>query len=344
MNETIHGGDVYRNKVNIDFSVSINPCGIPAKVKSALNDALDSLEKYPDIHCEKLTKAVARMLNVEEENLVFGNGSSELFMAVANTYKPKKVLIAEPSFYGYEYAFENNAGNVIYYYLKEEDNYRLTKDFLNALTDDLDFIILANPNNPTGAMIDDDLLIEIVNAAKDKNIRVILDECFIEFTDGNHSLVSKADDYPNLCIIRSFTKIFAIPGVRLGYLVCSDLSFNEAVKKHLPEWNISAFAQAAGCACTECEDYVEASKTVIRNERGYLLSEFKRLGIKAYDSDCNFILIKDAEKLDEELLKEQILLRNCSNFKGLDEGYYRIAIRTHEENFKLIVMLDRYRG
>ena len=92
MNETIHGGDVYRNKVNIDFSVSINPCGVPAKVSAALNEALDSLEKYPDIVNENLTKAVARMLNVKEENLVFGNGSSELFMAVANTYKPKKVL------------------------------------------------------------------------------------------------------------------------------------------------------------------------------------------------------------------------------------------------------------
>lgn len=340
MSETIHGGDVYRNKVNIDFSVSINPCGVPEKVKSALNEALDSLEKYPDIRCERLTKAVARMLTVKEENLVFGNGSSELFMAVANTYKPEKVLIAEPSFYGYEYAFEVNAGNLIYYYLKEEDNYRLTKDFLNALTDDLDFIILANPNNPTGAMIDDELLVKIIKTAKDKNIRVILDECFIEFTEGNHSLVSKINEYPNLCIIRSFTKIFAIPGVRLGYFVCSDLSFNEAVKKHLPEWNISAFAQAAGCACTECEDYVESSKKVLREERDYLLSEFKRLGIKAYDSACNFILIKDTRKLDEELLKQQILLRNCLNFKGINEGYYRIAVRTHEENKQLIEKLE----
>ena len=340
MSETIHGGDVYRNKVNTDFSVSINPCGVPAKVKDALNTALDSLEKYPDIVNEKLTKAVAGMLNLKEENLVFGNGSSELFMAVANTMKPGKVLIAEPSFYGYEYAFYENSGELIYYYLKEEDNYRLTKDFLNALTDDLDFIILANPNNPTGALTDDELLIETVKAAKDKNIRVILDECFIEFTDGNHSLVSKADVYPNLCIIRSFTKIFAIPGVRLGYFVCSDLSFNEAVKKHLPEWNISAFGQAAGVACTECEDYVEASKKVLREERDFLLSEFKRLGIKAYDSACNFILIKDTRKLDEELLKHQILLRNCSNFKGLDEGYYRIAIRTHEENKQLIEKLE----
>ena len=116
MSETIHGGDVYRNKVNIDFSVSINPCGVPAEVKSALSDALNSLEKYPDIRCEKLTKAVARMLAVKGENLVFGNGSSELFMAVANTYKPNKVLIAAPSFYGYEYAFEENSGELIYNY------------------------------------------------------------------------------------------------------------------------------------------------------------------------------------------------------------------------------------
>ena len=338
--ETIHGGDVYRNKVNTDFSVSINPCGVPLKVKSALNDALDLLERYPDIRHEKLTKAVSKMLDVKEEQLVFGNGSSELFMVIANAYKPKNVLIVEPSFYGYEYAFNPNAENIIYYYMKEEDDFRLTNDFLNALTDDLDFVVLANPNNPTGALIDDSLLEEILKTANGKNIRVILDECFIEFTDGNHSLVSKIDEYPNLCIIRSFTKIIAIPGVRLGYLICSDTSFNETVKKHLPEWNISAFGQAAGVACTECQDYVEASKKILREERDFLYSEFKRIGIKAYDSSCNFILIKDKRKLDEELLKHEILLRNCANFKGLDEGYYRLSVRTHEENLKLIEMLE----
>ncbi|MBP5528773.1 MAG: aminotransferase class I/II-fold pyridoxal phosphate-dependent enzyme [Lachnospiraceae bacterium] len=339
MSEIIHGGDVYRNKVNIDFSVSINPCGVPAKVKDALTNAIDSLEKYPDIHCEKLTKAAAKMLDVKEEQLVFGNGSSDLFMGIANAFKPSKVLIAAPSFYGYEYAFSPNAENIVYYFMKEEDTFRLTNDFLNSITDDLDFIILANPNNPTGALIDSLLLLEIVKTAKSKKIRVILDECFIEFTEGSHSLVSKIEEYPNLCIIRSFTKIFAIPGVRLGYFVSSDLSFNETVKKHLAEWNISAFGQAAGCACTECLDYIEASKKVIKAEREYLYSEFSKLGIKAYDSACNFILIKDKRKLDEELLKREILVRNCSNFKGLDEGYYRIAVRTHEENVKLIEAL-----
>ena len=339
MSEIIHGGDVYRNKVNIDFSVSINPCGVPAKVKDALTNAIDSLEKYPDIRCEKLTKAAAKMLDVKEEQLAFGNGSSELFMGIANAFKPSKVLIAAPSFYGYEYAFLPNAENIVYYFMKEEDDFGITDDFINALTDDLDFVVLANPNNPTGALIDDSLLVKIIETAKSKNIRVILDECFIEFTEGNHSLVSKITEYPNLCIIRSFTKIFAIPGVRLGYLISSDLSFNETVKRHLSEWNISAFGQAAGVACTECMDYVETSKKVLREERDFLYDEFKRLGIKAYDSACNFILIKDIRKLDEELLKREILLRNCSNFKGLDEGYFRIAVRTHEENLKLIEAL-----
>ena len=339
MSEIIHGGDVYRNKVNIDFSVSINPCGVPAKVKDALTNAIDSLEKYPDIRSENLTKAVAKMLDVKEENLVFGNGSSELFMGIANAFRPAKVLIAVPSFYGYEYAFLPNAKNIVYYFMKEEDNFGLTNVFLNSLTDDLDFVVLANPNNPTGALIDDSLLVKIMENAKSKNIRVILDECFIEFTDGNHSLVSKITEYPNLCIIRSFTKIFAIPGVRLGYLISSDLSFNETVKKHLSEWNISVFGQAAGCACTECPDYVETSKNVLREERDFLYNEFKKIGIKAYDSSCNFILIKDIRKLDVKLLKREILLRSCSNFKGLNEGYYRLSVRTHEENSKLIEAL-----
>ena len=341
MNEIIHGGDVYRNKVNIDFSVSINPLGCPENVKKALEKAIPDIEKYPDIKCEKLKGALAEMLDVKEENLVIGNGSSEIFLALAHAVKPGKTMMVIPSFYGYEYAFSNLSENVAHYELKEENDFMLNEDFLEVLNDDLDLLVIANPNNPTGKLIDKDLLKNIIEVCKDKNIKVVLDECFIEFAGVEHSLVKDIDSYPNLCIVRSFTKIFAIPGVRIGYAVCSDIEFVRKINTHLPEWNISAFANAAGIECTKCNDFVKESVEYVREQRNYLSLELKKLGIKVFDSDCNFILIKDKRNLSDLLLNKGILIRNCSNFRGLSNEYYRISVKSQSENEKLMSELAK---
>ena len=336
MSEIIHGGDVYRNKVNIDFSVSINPLGCPKNVKEALEKAIADVEKYPDIKCEILKDALFGMLCVKKENLLVGNGSSELFLSLAHACKAQKTFIVEPSFYGYEYAFSNHSEKVSYYELKEEKDFALSKDFLEVLNDDLDLLVIANPNNPTGKLIEKELLKNIIEVCKDKNIKVILDECFIEFAGEENSLINEIDSYPNLCIVRSFTKIFAIPGVRIGYAVCSDVEFVNEVNKHLPEWNISAFANAAGIECTKCNDFVKESFEYVKEQRNYLSVELKKLGIKVFDSDCNFILIKDKRNLSDLLLEKGILIRNCSNFRSLSNEYYRISIKSQTENEKFI--------
>jgi len=336
LSEIIHGGDVYRNKVNIDFSVSINPLGCPANVKSALEKAITEVEKYPDIECEILKDALSNMLGVKKENIIAGNGSSEIFLAIAHAINAKNALIVTPSFYGYEYAFSNHSENISYYELKEEKDFALSKDFLEVLNDDLDLLVIANPNNPTGKLIEKELLKNIIEVCKDKNIKVILDECFIEFAGEENSLINEIASYPNLCIVRSFTKIFAIPGVRIGYAVCSDVEFVNEVNKHLPEWNISAFANAAGIECTKCNDFVKESFEYVKEQRDYLSGELKKLGIKVFDSDCNFILIKGKRNLSDLLLEKGILIRNCSNFRSLSNEYYRISIKNQTENEKLI--------
>ena len=336
MSEIIHGGDVYRNKVNIDFSVSINPLGCPANVKSALEKAIIEVEKYPDIKCEKLKDALSNMLGVKKENIIAGNGSSEIFLAIAHAINAKNALIVTPSFYGYEYAFSNHSENISYYELKEEKDFDLSKDFLEVLNDDLDLLVIANPNNPTGKLTDKNLLREILEVCLKKNIKVVIDECFIEFTGSENSLVNEINNYPNLCIVRSFTKLFAIPGVRIGYAICADSEFVRDVNMHLPEWNISAFANAAGIECTKCNEFENESYEYVREQRDYLSSKLKELGIKVYDSDCNFILIKDERDLYNKLLEKGILLRDCSNFRGLTKDYYRISIKSQTENEKLI--------
>ncbi|MCR4696525.1 MAG: aminotransferase class I/II-fold pyridoxal phosphate-dependent enzyme [Lachnospiraceae bacterium] len=331
----MHGGDVYNNKVNIDFSVNINPFGVPENVKKAMVEAIDGVGDYPDISQERLKKSCSEMLGVNEEYLLFGNGSSELFMAIANTLRPKKVSIPVPSFYGYEYAFKSVSEDVLFYNLKEEDSYCLTKEFLSVLEKNIDCIILANPNNPTGALTDKDLLKEIFDTCKRKDIRVVLDECFIEFTN-EKSALSLIDEYPNLIVIRSFTKIFAIPSVRIGYMICSDKTLVNDVSNHLPEWNVSGIAEAAGCECTKCGEYIIKSRDYVKKEREYLSEQFKKLGIKTYDSSTNYLLIHSEKQLYDLLLEQGILIRDCANFRGLKKGYYRIAIKTHTHNELLI--------
>ena len=337
MTKNIHGGDVYTNKVNIDFSVNVNPLGIPANVKQAMMEAINNVDVYPDIRREQLTEACATKLGEKKEYLIFGNGSSELFMAIANTLRPKKVVIPVPSFYGYEYAFSSVSEDIIFYSMKEEDNYRLTENFLNTLNA-VESIALANPNNPTGASIDKGLLIDILDACNKKNIKVILDECFIEFTD-EESMIGLIDNYTNLIIVRSFTKIYAIPSVRLGYAICSDESLNDSIRKHLPEWNVSGIAQMAGIECTKCVDYITDTKEYVKKERDYLQGELSKPGIKVYDSVANYLFLYSEKPLYDLLLKQGILIRDCSNFRGLKEGYYRVAVKIHEDNLKLIYVL-----
>lgn len=339
MIKNIHGGDVYTNKVNIDFSVNVNPMGVPVSVKQAMMEAIKNVDVYPDIKCEQLTEACAKKLGVKKENLIFGNGSSEIFMAIANTLRPKKVVIPVPSFYGYEYTFSNVSEDIIFYPMKEEDGYRLTEEFLNILNG-VDCIIFANPNNPTGAPIDKGLLIDILDACNKKNIKVILDECFIEFTD-EESMIGLIDNYPNLIIARSFTKIYAIPSVRLGYAICSDVSLNDSIRKHLPEWNVSGIAQIAGIECTKCKDYITETTEYVKKERDYLQGELSKLGIKVYDSVANYLFLYSEKPLYDLLLKQGIMIRDCSNYRGLKEGYFRVAVKTHEDNIKLIDELKR---
>lgn len=328
----IHGGDIYRNRVEIDFSVNVNPLGIPETVKAALHEEVNHCGKYPDPSAEKLKKAVSGMLCVPEECLLFGNGASELFMAAVHGIRPAKTVIPVPSFYGYEYVTEAAGGAVVYYETREKDNFCIGEDFFSALTEDVELLFAANPNNPTGALLETEYLEKLLCRCKDKGIIVVLDECFIEFCGGKQSFLRKTEEFSNLIVVRSFTKIFAIPGVRLGYLVCRNPSLLGKISRQLPEWNLSGFAQAAGCACTSETAYVRETAKYIKEEREFLEDGLKQLGIRVYPGKANFLLIHSEKSLYDRLLEKGILIRDCANFKGLSKGFYRIAVKSRREN------------
>ena len=331
----IHGGDIYRNQVKLDFSVNINPLGMPKEVEKALVQSVGECTRYPDIHAQKLRAGLAQLLKAEPWQVVFGNGASELFMALIHALRPRKVLLPIPSFYGYEYVAKAAGSEIMYYPLREEESFVLDEKLCGMLSEDMDLLFLANPNNPTGRRIRPEALLTILEECKRRGIYVVLDECFIGFCGEEYSMVERVKEFPRLLIVRAFTKLYAIPGIRLGYLVCGEEEMALQISRQLPEWNLSVPAQRAGEACLGLTDYRKKTLLYIREERCHLLEELKKLGLKVFEGDGDFLLLYSEIPLYERLLEKGILIRNCENFKGLSRGYYRIAVKRREENERL---------
>lgn len=330
--QDIHGGDIYRNKVKIDFSVNVNPFGIPKGVEDVLHQAVLHCHEYPDIRALELKETVAEQLILPKEYLLFGNGASEVFMGIMHTIKPGKVLIPIPSFYGYQYVSESVGSEIRYFSLKKENFFLPGEELLEMLTEDIDLLFLANPNNPTGKCLECEYLKKVLAICRNKEIYVVLDECFISFCKGNVSFVSEIEEYPNLLLIQAFTKIYAIPGVRLGFLVSCNKVLVQKIAKQLPEWNLSVFAQKAGIACIKEKVFVEQTVEYVQRERAFLSEQMQKIGLVVFGGEGNFILIYTEAPLYESLLERGILIRDCQNFKGLSKGYYRIAVKRREEN------------
>lgn len=332
----LHGGDIYRNQVELDFSVNVNPLGMPKEVKAAIQKAVEDCVNYPDILAEELKRTVGHMQEILPEYLLFGNGASELLMAAVHGIMPAKTVIVTPSFYGYEYAAGAINGEIIYHVMRAEDDFCIGKNLYTTLTKEVDMLFLANPNNPTGRRMEKAELRELLYHCRDRGIFVLLDECFIEFCGENCSMISEAEEFDNLMILRAFTKIFAIPGVRLGYLICSNKNLLERIGRHLPEWNLSGFAHTAGCACARQKEYIQRTVEYVRTERQFLMEGLRKKGIKVFPSESNFVLCYSKQPMREQLLEHRILIRDCRNFRGLGEGFYRIAVRGRRENEMLL--------
>lgn len=328
-----HGGDIYRNQIRLDFSVNTNPLGMPDPVKEALHQAVEEAENYPDIRAQALSAAVTEQLQVRKKQLVFGNGASELFHAVLHAIKPSKILIPVPSFLGYEEAAKAIDCEVIFYEMKKEENFCLTDRILDVLDENISLVFLANPNNPVGNLVEPGLIFQIAEKCRQCDITLVLDECFMELTgkEQTYSFLKRLDEFPNVVVIRAFTKLYAIPGVRLGYLVC-EKNLAEKIRLQLPEWNLSVFAQRAGVAAIKEQEYIARAVVCIQTQRQFLLEELQAAGCSVFDSDADYLLFYSEMPLYELFLQRGILIRDCSNFRGLQRGYYRIAVKSEEQN------------
>ncbi len=339
----MHGGDCYRNEVNMDFSINVNPLGIPEEVADAMQQALAKARIYPDPWCGELRQAIGRVYEKDPACIVCGNGASDLLLGFVRAFMPKKAVLVAPGFSGYAYVLKSIGCEMVSFYSKEEEDFALTEDFLEFIREERpDLVILTNPGNPSGHLLSQDFLKKVAGLCQRMEIRLLIDECFIELTrEGeNHSFLKASSEAKNIFILQALTKSMAIPGIRLGYLFCPGNKDARKVQQQLSEWNVSVIAQMAGIAGMQVladATYLWQTRQVLDQERKYLTQGLQDLGEKVYPGTANFLLFYDAE-IDwyASLLKEKILIRDCSDYVGLSKGYYRIAIRRREENQVLV--------
>lgn len=331
-----HGGEI-KDKIEYDFSVNLNPLGMPKYVKNVLKKSVELSEAYPDRLCRELRNNIAAIEGVNASQVLCGNGASELIMSICAYLAGKSRIragVMSPTFSGYERAVCVYGGEVSDYcdydelleLLKRDDNL-------------INLVFICNPNNPTGEIIDRSSLEQIIDISSRKNINVVVDECFIDFTY-EKSVVDLINSYRNLFVIKAFTKFYSLAGVRLGY-VCANSSVCDELAGFLPEWNVSSFAQMAGIEATRDINRSKVWKidtlSLIDAERAYLFEELTKLGVMVFPSAANFILCRfEDPDIWEKLRQKRILVRDCSNFKTLDSTYVRACISTHKKNEVLV--------
>ncbi|OQX80633.1 MAG: threonine-phosphate decarboxylase [Candidatus Omnitrophica bacterium 4484_70.1] len=341
-----HGGNIYEVKRRykrevIDFSANINPLGLPPKIKSRLWKNFQNILHYPDIKAESLIKRIAKYWPIKEENILVGNGSIDLLYLLIYTFKPRKVCIPFPTFSEYERTARCVEAKVNFLKLEEDKGFK----FQGLKSMDAEVLFLCNPNNPTGNLIFEErefiekLPIELV----------IIDEAFMDFLpdEKKYTLIWKAQKSKKIIVLRTFTKFFALAGLRLGYLVAQKDTIDELKKRQVP-WCVNSFAQLAGESILDEKEYIEKTRQFIERERRFLFTELTKIeGLKPYPSVTNFLLVKIEKKkltsslLKRKLIQEGILIRDCSNFRGLNNKFIRTAVRRHRENLKLIEALKK---
>ncbi len=338
-----HGGDIYRNRVQLDFSANVNPLGTPPEVREAVRKAAEFLAPYPDPYCGALRAKLAARLGVEEDAILCGNGAAELIYSFALALAPRQALVPAPSFSEYAAALGAAGCRVLPFPLVRERSFQVGEEILSAIGRDVDALILCNPNNPTGQSVDHGLLARILERCRETGCFLLLDECFLDLTDREaaFSLLPLLRSCDPVVILRAFTKLYGMAGLRLGYCVCRNPELLEKMSRFQQPWNVSTPAQAAGLAALDCGDFVRETLALLSEERRFLEAGLQELGIPFLPSKVNFLLFQGEPDWGEQLLAQGILIRSCVSFPGLTARDYRVAVRTRPENRALLAALAK---
>ena len=349
-----HGSDLEKiekvfgiKKENIvSYSANVNPLGISHKLREVLSQHLDAITRYPDREYTKLRQCIANYTGAQMENIIMGNGSTELISLFIQTNHPKKAMILGPTYSEYERDINLGGGTCIYFPLKEENNFQMDVNALcHQLDDNLDLLILCNPNNPTSSAITRKEMRRILDACMEHGIFVMVDETYVEFApdEKNVTSVSLTNYYSNLIILRGTSKFFASPGLRLGYAITGNRDVAKEINTRKDPWTINSLAEIAGQIMFQDQDYIRETKELITSERERLYQELSSWDtVRVYEPQANFILMKilkegvDAEILFEHCIRKGMMIRNCSTFPFLDSQFIRFCIMSPEDNDRLM--------
>lgn len=346
MPEYVHGGDVYSFAARfggapVDLSANINPYGIPPSVKQAMHEAIEACTQYPDPFCRAARQAIGAAEGVAPDRLYCGSGAADVLDRLAAVLRPQTALLLAPTFAEYERTLAG--ARLRFHMLRAEEGFAVTERILQDITPGLDAVYLCNPNNPTGRTIAPALLRDIAARCAQTGARLIMDECFLDFvTDGEkRTLVPLLDEFPSLVLLRAYTKMYAVPGVRFGWCMTADTALIEGLYRVGQPWNVSVIAQACAVACAGERDYAVQTARRIADERAYLMQELAARGLTVFPGEANFLLFRAQDTaLQEKLARHGILVRDCANYRGLTRGYYRTAVKTRKESDALLAALD----
>jgi cobyric acid synthase CobQ/L-threonine-O-3-phosphate decarboxylase len=324
----------------IDFSASINPAGYVEELRPAISRALETIVHYPDPFCCELRDVISKKYHVASSSIIVGNGATELIYILPEAIKPGRALVMAPSYSDYERAALAGGVPVAFSQLEEKHSFVPCLPKIDEEIKNGDMVFVGNPNNPAGTLLKAGDIIRL--AKKRGDAFFVVDESFMDFVECPESVLPAVGE--NLAVVKSFTKFYALPGLRLGALFATK-DVIEKVKKSLPMWSVNTLAQVAGVVSLKDEKYERYSRRYLASERERFIGELRAVpGLKVYDSAANFVLAKiekklTARELSRRLLEKKILIRDCSNFRGLDNNYFRVAIKTAQENNLLILAL-----
>ena len=350
-----HGGNVYEAidpaagfNQWLDFSANINPLGRSAAVKKSIEDNIDKRGQYPGPKGSELKRAISQYYGVPEEEIVLGNGASELFYVYMHAIGAKNVKIPVPSFSEYERSANALEGNISYFYLNSEDGFTLDVSELAKSLNSIDTVMIGNPNNPTGNLLKRETVEALVKSAEKTGTNVVVDESFLDFREDRelYTVMDLVSQHDNLIVMNSLTKFYALPGLRLGFAVMKS-SLREKMEKNKDPWNVNLLAQKAGTAALKDAEYQSRTREAVGWEAPKMAKALKSIeGLKVCEPAVNFVMFNikgrgiTANELTARMKAKGILIRDCSNYPGLDEYYVRVAVRSAEENKILLKKLE----
>ena len=332
----------------IDFSASINPLGPPSSARKAFVNSYQEISRYPDPSAGTLKEAMAERHGLQPAEVLVGNGSTQLIYLLCAALRPRTALVIAPAFSEYTNALALIGAGVRRLSLIDDSSFQFSTEKLMAAWDeDCDLLVLATPNSVTGQLIPKAEIENIARLALIRKKFVIIDEAFIDFVE-DQSVKMLVRHNPFLIVLRSLTKYYALPGLRLGYLI-GEAGTVAKLADYQEPWSVNGPAISVALACLADGGFAAKTQRWLERERPFLFNRIRTLeGLQPFPSKVNFFLVKitkpgiDAIELRSFLLRKKILIRACNSFIELDSSYFRAAVRRRKDNLRLLAGLHEW--